>query len=186
MQNIGIYKCSKAIKDHCREKGVTKRYSLTEGGKQLLAFINEGNLYRLITRSKKPEAEKFEEMVMDEILPTIRKTGSYHSKPALPNQLEERLQKLEANSKPISPLTWTRPDPAGMEGALRNIAIARQIIRELKLWANTLPHDIGSPLWNALDDLSKLLITGRTEVNEALMHISEATSYLKRWMGEGK
>jgi phage anti-repressor protein len=108
------------------------------------------------------------------------------SKPALPNQLEERLQKLEANNKPISPLTWTRPEPAGIEGALRNIAIARQIIRELKLWANTLPHDIGPPLWDALDDLSKLLITGRTEVNEALMHISEATSYLKRWMGEGK
>jgi hypothetical protein len=40
-------------------------------------LINEGNLYRLIIKSKKPEAEKFERLVMEEILPAIRKTGSY-------------------------------------------------------------------------------------------------------------
>ena len=38
-----------------------------------------GNLYRLILKSRKPEAERFEQMVMDEILPTIRKTGRYEA-----------------------------------------------------------------------------------------------------------
>lgn len=71
---------SKALKDHCKQKGVTKRYTLTDGGKQLLTYINEGNLYRLITKSKMPEAEKFEEKVFEEILPTIRKTGAYIAK----------------------------------------------------------------------------------------------------------
>lgn len=71
---------SKALKDHCKPKGLTKRYTLTDGGKQLVTYINEGNLYRLITKSKMPEAEKFEEKVFEEILPTIRKTGSYTAK----------------------------------------------------------------------------------------------------------
>lgn len=70
----------KALADHCKQKGVTKRYTLTDGGKQLVTYINEGNLYRLITKSKMPEAEKFEEKVFEEILPAIRKTGSYIAK----------------------------------------------------------------------------------------------------------
>lgn len=68
---------SKAISDHCREKGITKRYTLTEKGEQEMTFINEGNLYRLIIKSNKPQAEPFEAWVCDDVLPTIRKTGSY-------------------------------------------------------------------------------------------------------------
>ncbi len=67
----------KAISDHCRAKGVTNRDTLTEGGVQSLSFINEGNLYRLIIKSRKPEAERFEAWVCDDVLPAIRKTGHY-------------------------------------------------------------------------------------------------------------
>ena len=42
-----------------------------------MSYINEGDLYRLIMKSKLPAAEKFESWVVDEVLPTIRKTGSY-------------------------------------------------------------------------------------------------------------
>ncbi len=42
-----------------------------------MTFINEGNLYRLIIKSRKPEAERFEVWVCDEVLPSIRKTGGY-------------------------------------------------------------------------------------------------------------
>ena len=76
---LGYTNPHKAIKDHCKEKGVTIRSALTSGGKQQKKFINEGNLYRLIVRSKLPEAEKFESWVFDEVLPTIRKTGGYVS-----------------------------------------------------------------------------------------------------------
>lgn len=41
----------------------------------LISFITEGDLYRLIMKSKLPSAEKFESWVMDEVLPTIRKLG---------------------------------------------------------------------------------------------------------------
>ena len=74
---LGYANTSKAISDHCLAKGITKRYTPTEGGNQEMTFISEGNLYRLIIKSRKPEAEKFEIWVCDEVLPSIRKTGSY-------------------------------------------------------------------------------------------------------------
>ncbi|OME21572.1 MULTISPECIES: BRO family protein [Paenibacillus] len=64
-----------ALARHCREEGVVIHDILTDGGVQKTKFINEGNVYRLIVRSKLPEAEQFERWLFDEILPTIRKTG---------------------------------------------------------------------------------------------------------------
>lgn len=67
----------RAIELHCKEKGVTKRYTLTKGGEQEMTYINEPNLFRLIIKSKQEKAILFEEWVMEDLLPTIRKTGSY-------------------------------------------------------------------------------------------------------------
>ncbi|OCG45667.1 hypothetical protein A9G34_00780 [Gilliamella sp. Choc4-2] len=72
------YKNSRrAIELHCKEKGVTKRYTLTKGGNQEMIYISEANLFRLIIKSKQEKAFIFEEWVMEDLLPTIRKTGSY-------------------------------------------------------------------------------------------------------------
>lgn len=67
-----------AISRHC--KGVVKRDTPTSSGIQQMSYINEGDLYRLIMKSKLPSAEKFESWVVDEVLPAIRKTGSYQIK----------------------------------------------------------------------------------------------------------
>lgn len=69
----------KAISDHC--KGVLKQNILTDGGLQEMLIIPEGDIYRLIIKSKLPQAEKFESWVFDEVLPQIRKTGQYQVKP---------------------------------------------------------------------------------------------------------
>lgn len=60
-----------------RLKGVVKTDTLTNGGKQSLNYINEPNLYRLIFRSNKPQAQAFADWVYSEVLPSIRKTGQY-------------------------------------------------------------------------------------------------------------
>ena len=64
-----------ALRRHC--KGVVKRDTLTDGGTQQLSFILEGDVYRLITHSKLPAAERFEGWVFDEVIPSIRKHGAY-------------------------------------------------------------------------------------------------------------
>ena len=74
---LGYVNSRDALAKHCRIQGVAKRDTLTSKGMQALTFINEGNLYRLCIKSHKPEAQKFEAWVCDEVLPSIRKTGRY-------------------------------------------------------------------------------------------------------------
>ena len=54
---LGYSNCSDALRRHCTVKGVVKHDTLTEGGKQKVTFIDEGNLYRLITHSKLETAQ---------------------------------------------------------------------------------------------------------------------------------
>ena len=73
---LGYKDTTNALKLHC--KGVVKHHPLeTPGGIQQVRFITEPDLYRLITHSKLPEAEKFERWVFEEVLPSIRKRGGY-------------------------------------------------------------------------------------------------------------
>ena len=60
---------------HC--KGVVKRDTLTKGGKQELLFIPEGDVIRLVARSKLPAAERFESWVFYEVIPSVLRTGTY-------------------------------------------------------------------------------------------------------------
>ena len=75
---LGYSNPSKAVNDHCR--CLTKRYvpHPQAADKHLkMIFIPEGDVYRLIVRSKLPTAERFERWVFDEVLPAIRKNGGY-------------------------------------------------------------------------------------------------------------
>jgi len=93
------------IKQHCNKvydtkdledgKELAKKITVkTNGGTQSMIAISEPDLYRLIMRSKMPDAIKFEGWVMEEVLPAIRKTGKYKVsrkidyKPAEPAQVE--------------------------------------------------------------------------------------------------
>jgi prophage antirepressor-like protein len=49
----------------------------TLGGQQEMAGVSEPGVYRLVFRSRKPEAERFKRWLAHEVLPAIRKTGSY-------------------------------------------------------------------------------------------------------------
>ena len=75
----------KEMISHCQNGKVVKTQT---------TLITEGDLYRLIIGSKLPSAQKFEEWVMDEVLPEIRRTGGYIDKGATPQQLEQLQQKI--------------------------------------------------------------------------------------------
>jgi anti-repressor protein len=75
---LGYVKPHDAIKKHCRypvKYGVPHPQNPDKTLE--MNFIPEGDLYRLIIKSKLPSAEKFEKWVFDEVLPTIRQTGGY-------------------------------------------------------------------------------------------------------------
>lgn len=58
------------------EKGIATIDTL--GGRQRKRIINESGLYSLILTSRKPAAKKFKKWITSEVLPSIRKTGSYN------------------------------------------------------------------------------------------------------------
>lgn len=64
-------------KSRLDQKGVVLTDTPTKGGVQRIAYINEKNIYKLIIRSDKPQAEPFQDWVCGEVLPAIRKTGGY-------------------------------------------------------------------------------------------------------------
>ena len=65
------------VRQRLSEKGIHTADTPTNGGMQKMTFINEANLYRTIFQSRKKSAERFTDWVTTEVLPSIRKTGSY-------------------------------------------------------------------------------------------------------------
>lgn len=83
---LGYEDTINAVKQHC--KGVVKHHLPTKGGKQTVNLIPEGDVWRLIIRSKLPQAEIIEKWIMEEVLPSIRKNGTYSMKS---NNIPEQL-----------------------------------------------------------------------------------------------
>lgn len=64
----------------------------TPGGKQKITVLLEPGLYSLIFRSNKPEAIKFQQWALEEVLPSIRKKGFYE----LPSEAKRRMRVVTA------------------------------------------------------------------------------------------
>lgn len=87
---------SRQTKTQLSRAGVTKTYISYPSGTKELTFINEPNLYRLIFRSNKPQAQAFADWVYSEVLPSIRKTGAYittteQPAPSLPQSVRKEI-----------------------------------------------------------------------------------------------
>jgi prophage antirepressor-like protein len=59
------------------DKGVHTMQTPTQGGAQDIIYINEPNLYRLIFKSRKENARRFQDWIFESVIPQIRKTGGY-------------------------------------------------------------------------------------------------------------
>lgn len=119
-QVLGYANPAKAVIDHCKGFLFWKPLE-TAGGIQQVRFISEGDMYRLITSSKLPAAERFEKWVYDEVLPSIRKHGAYMTKQTLDKALtspdfllqlatklkeeQEKVKELEPKAKALDDFT---------------------------------------------------------------------------------
>lgn len=94
---LGYTRPRKAILDHC--KGVLKQDVLINGGCQKISIIPLPDVFRLTTKSKLPEAQKFEVWVMEEVLPKLMNNNYYVDEENIDSkqieELKERIDKLE-------------------------------------------------------------------------------------------
>lgn len=78
---LGYKVPNNAITKHCKGATLFRGVIDSMGRPQDSLVIPERDVYRLIMKSKLPEAEKFEEWVVSEVIPSIRKDGEYKIKP---------------------------------------------------------------------------------------------------------
>ena len=117
---------SKTLDDD--EKGSVQ--CTTPGGTQTMTIINESGLYSLILRSRKTEAKRFKKWVTRDVLPAIRRDGSYSVAVAIPNfnnpveaarawadQMEKR-QALEAQNAVMLPKAEKYDKYMGSDGTI--------------------------------------------------------------------
>lgn len=117
---LGYERPQDAIARHCRYS--VKRsvpHPQSPNKKLIINFIPEGDLYRLIIRSRLPKAQQFEKWLFDEVLPEIRRTGGYRARPAadMPHQwmgrgcirIDEAARRLGVKKEKIKELFRGRP-----------------------------------------------------------------------------
>lgn len=153
-----------------------KKPVLTPGGSQMMATLLEPGLYALISRSNSPKAVPFQRWVFEEVLPSIRKTGSY----AIPSASNPSLSALGVKDKLESirlgmDLMY---ELGGLDErtqlALKDIV--RDVLLEPKLKHSSLPVS-GRAEWPVSDRARHL---GYRPNRKELMRIGRATAKLYR------
>lgn len=99
---LGYTNPSKALADHVDADDKLNNETLLSLGQRGGWLINESGLYSLILSSKLPTAKKFKRWVTSEVLPTIRKTGSYKT----PKQSSDREKAMLKNAQARSAKLW--------------------------------------------------------------------------------
>ena len=106
---LGYARPADAYQDHCK---LLKKLSFGDLTKLNWANPNpqgeyvmpESDVYRLIVKSAKPEAERFERWVFEEVLPSIRKTGGYTTQPSKPAVLSRQIKSAFSSCLAIAKL----------------------------------------------------------------------------------
>ncbi|AIC10057.1 BRO-like protein [Xylella fastidiosa subsp. sandyi Ann-1] len=109
---LGYANHNDALGAHC--KGVAKCYPIPDslGRLRETRIISEPDMLRLIVSSKLPAAERFERWVFEEVLPTLRKTGTYSTPgalPTLPGPTQDRIAALLLIGQYISTVPGVKP-----------------------------------------------------------------------------
>lgn len=167
-----------AVSRHC--KGVVKRDTPTSSGIQSMSYINEGDLYRLIMKSKLPSAEKFESWVMDEVLPTIRKTGSYQKPLTTVEQIqviatgfldhEERLNRLE------NTMTIDYAQQESIRDLVSSVVIAHLGGKESNAY-----KEIGKKVFAECNRDKKTYFAVNARNNIPKLRFEESMEYVRNW-----
>jgi prophage antirepressor-like protein len=167
-----------AVSRHC--KGVVKRDTPTSSGVQSMSYINEGDLYRLIMKSKLPSAEKFESWVMDEVLPAIRKTGSYQKPMTVAEQIQLLAQGNQDHEERIEKLENTMTIDYGQQKYLGDL-VSRVVIEVLGGKKSNAYDEIGKKVFAECNRDVKTYFDVNARNNIPKLRYQEAVEYIKEW-----
>lgn len=142
---------AKAIRDHVdNDDKLTERIVLSGQNRDVI-FINESGFYSLILSSKMPNAKKFKRWVTSEVLPSLRKTGTYTVMATQPNTTSSIIVQPTSDIElPKATNTWY----------LKNRKRLRELCDLMNIERRTLYHLILTEIGNTIDiEQSKSIYT---------------------------
>jgi prophage antirepressor-like protein len=173
---LGYADTPKAIKTHCKSDGwVICPVIDSLGREQQAKFVDEGNVYRLITHSKLPSAEKFESWVFDEVLPTIRKHGAYMTE----NTMEQVINDPDFG---IMLLTQLKVERDKLKQKDKEIEIKNQLIGELKPKADYTDRILQNPGLVNINQIAKDYGMSARSMNKLLEERKIQYKQGKQWL----
>lgn len=172
-KSLGYKRPADAVTAHC--KGSVKHRYLTEGGEQEVKVIPEGDVYRLISRSKLPSAEKFERWVFDEVLPSIRKHGAY-----MTEQVIEKA--LTSPDFLIQLATQLKEEQEKRKLAESEVKMKNQIISELKPKADYYDEILKNPGLVTITQIAKDYGMSGKKMNDILHSLGIQYKQSGQWL----
>lgn len=169
-----------AIANHVDEedKGVTEL--MTPGGKQSMTVINESGLYALIFGSKLESAKRFKHWVTSEVLPAIRKTGSYQ-KPLTPQEmLRIQLGMIDNHEDRITDLEQNMTIDYGQQMILGD-TVSKVVIDALGGKESNAYKEIGKKVFAECNRDLKHYFNVNARNNVPKKKFDEAVQYVKNW-----
>lgn len=169
------------VKERLNSKGVNIIPTLTKGGEQKLLYINESNLYKTIFQSRKESAERFTDWVTSEVLPSIRKTGSYQKKLSPQEMMRIQLGMLDDVSDRVSKLENTMNIDYGQQKVLNDLVSAR-VIKILGGKNSNAYKEISRKVFAEINHDYKDYFNVNSRANTPRLKNEQAVEYIKNWM----
>ena len=91
---LGYSNPSNAVISHIDDEDKLRTQIKYAGQNREVSIINESGLYSLVLSSKLPKAKAFKRWITSEVIPSIRKTGSYSKEQKQPNPLKAREKQI--------------------------------------------------------------------------------------------
>ena len=172
---LGYAKPNNAVSTHCRytlKRGIaTKQGNMSE-----MVLIPEGDIYRLIIRSKLPSAEKFEKWVFDEVIPSIRTNGGY-----IAGQETLSDDELMAKAILVAQKKIEERDQL-IEEQKQQINVKNQIIGELKPKADYYDEILNNPGLVTITQIAKDYGMSGKRMNDILHNLGIQYKQSDQWL----
>lgn len=152
----------------------------TPSGTQQMTIINESGLYALIFGSKLDSAKRFKHWVTSEILPSIRKTGSYQ-KPMTPEQMMRvQLGMIDGHEERISKLENTMNIDYGQQRVLEK-EVASVVIESLGGKDSNAYREISKKVFSECNRDVKDYFHVNSRNNIPRLRFEDAVDYIRSW-----
>lgn len=179
---LGYTNSSKALADHVDEEDKLNNESLSSLGQRGGWLINESGLYSLILLSKMPNAKKFKHWVTSEVLPSLRKTGSYEMKNYSPEMKailmhDEKIVKIDGR---VTDLENNMVIDYGQQQTLKN-EVNKVVVKALGGKESNAYKEVSKKVFSEINHDIQEKFTVNSRNNVPKKRFDEAIAFIKSW-----